>query len=111
VVYTGTHDNDTTLGWYKNLGAPEKKFLSDYLGGDISDKTVAERMIKTAFSTAAELAVIPMQDILGLDSSARMNTPGTADGNWRWRMEPGTFNGDTAARLKETAEIYGRLNS
>jgi 4-alpha-glucanotransferase len=68
-------------------------------------------MIMAAFSTVAELSVIPMQDILGLDSDSRMNIPGTASGNWRWRMEPGAFDGSAAARLRETAEIYGRINT
>ena len=83
VVYTGTHDNDTTLGWFQSQDQDMQRHILHTL--QIDDPTqVVEAMIQTALQTPACLAVIPLQDFLGLDSSARMNTPGTIEGNWQW---------------------------
>ncbi|MBD3331567.1 4-alpha-glucanotransferase [candidate division GN15 bacterium] len=89
VVYTGTHDNNTIVGWYQNE-ADEKtlKRLERYLGTDVTADDVHWHLIKLALDSRAKLAVFPIQDILGLDQSARMNTPGTAKGNWVWRLTP-----------------------
>jgi 4-alpha-glucanotransferase len=84
VVYTGTHDNDTTLGWYLKAAPQVKAHLHQYLKQ--SSPVIPDALIDMAFNTSAYLAVIPMQDILGLDSDSRMNTPGTIDNNWLWRF-------------------------
>ncbi len=85
VVYTGTHDNDTTRGWFDGLPAEMKERVRLELGIE-NDGEAVEAMIRTAFDTRANLAVIPLQDFLGLGSEARMNTPGTREGNWCWRF-------------------------
>ena len=85
VVYTGTHDNDTTLGWYQSLPDDAKAHVRAVLGLEAGDDVV-DAMIRTAFDTRANLAVIPLQDFLKLGSEARMNVPGVAKGNWRWRF-------------------------
>lgn len=109
VVYTGTHDNDTTLGWWRSLSDAERSFVAEYLGGNVDSQTISDRLIRTAMGTVCDLAIIPMQDILGLDGSARMNTPGTPEGNWRWRMEKGAFRLKHCASLRRVAEVYGRI--
>jgi 4-alpha-glucanotransferase len=84
VVYTGTHDNHTTLGWWAAAGQPERDYAMAKLGSDGSN--ILDDMIGAAFGSTAETAIIPMQDVLGLGSEARMNFPGTLEGNWRWRF-------------------------
>ena len=91
VVYTGTHDNNTTLGWYENAGEKEKAFLLEYVDAD----NVVWGLIEMAFRSTAMWAVIPMQDILELGAAARMNTPGTSKNNWNWQMR--TFDPPAAA--------------
>jgi 4-alpha-glucanotransferase len=89
VVYTGTHDNDTTLGWYRSLGEQERENFHAYLRsthGEDSTPDIPKDLIDMALESDAQLAIIPMQDILALDTSARMNTPGTCSGNWHWRF-------------------------
>ncbi len=83
-VYTGTHDNETTVGWYKNLPENIRKRVNEYLHTD--GKNIHQTLIKAAWDTKAKYALAPMQDFLGLDNSARMNTPGTTGGNWQWRL-------------------------
>ena len=102
VVYTGTHDNDTTAGWWSSLSAAERAAT----GVDPDDPVWS--LIELAYSSAASLAVVPMQDILGLGSEARMNTPGRETGNWSWRLEPGAASDELAARLLEATEAAGR---
>lgn len=85
VVYTGTHDNDTTLGWLQSVEGDEKKMLEKYAGETPEDQLSG--ILEMALGSVAETAIIPMQDILGLDTSSRMNTPGTATGNWEWRFQ------------------------
>ncbi len=85
VAYTGTHDNDTTLGWYRSLDEPTRQLVQDMLHMQPGDDPV-DAMIATLFQTRANLAIVPMQDFLKLGSEARMNTPGVPNGNWRWRL-------------------------
>lgn len=106
VAYTGTHDNDTTVGWWQNAGEKERSFARKYLGGEYLG---ARDFIRLAYSSTARWAVIPMQDLLGLGSEAKMNAPGTTGGNWRWRMEKGAASPDLARRMRELAEVYGRV--
>jgi 4-alpha-glucanotransferase len=106
VVYTGTHDNDTTLGWYISLDDTQRALVDDYLGH--SREVMPWPIIRSALASRANLAVIPMQDVLGLDSSHRMNTPGTAADNWCWRFRWEDVEQDTAERLLHRINIYGR---
>ena len=110
VVYTGTHDNDTTLHWYDTLPARDKRFADRYLGIDkgIKRNDIPWAFIKAAYASVSELAVIPMQDILSLGGEARMNRPATLGGNWEWRMKPGAFSKARQKRLAELAKLYGR---
>lgn len=106
VVYTGTHDNDTTLGWFDSLGEAEKQRVYDYLGW--SSLPMPTALIHAALSSVANLAVIPMQDILKLGSADRMNTPGTTEGNWRWRFDWSQLTGDKAGYLAHLIKLFAR---
>jgi 4-alpha-glucanotransferase len=106
VVYTGTHDNDTTRGWFATLGDEERSRVLDYVGGDESD--IARDFIREAYTSVAGLAVVPLQDVFGLGSEARMNTPGVARGNWKWRADPGGFTSERARGLQRIARLTGR---
>jgi 4-alpha-glucanotransferase len=106
VVYTGTHDNDTTLGWYTGLDDKSREFVDDYLGKP--REIMPWPMIRSALASGANLAIVPLQDILGLDSSHRMNTPGTTEGNWVWRFEWDMVKPETESRLMHRVKMYGR---
>ncbi len=108
VVYTGTHDNDTTVHWYKTLPDHEKRFCSSYLGGHTRD--IARELIRTIWRTNAIIAIAPMQDFLRLDGWARMNLPATAEGNWTWRMRPHAENHRLAAWIKKINITFGRTS-
>lgn len=105
VVYTGTHDNNTTVGWLKTLNRKEAAQLKRYIGTGRVDHW---KMIRAALSSVAQISIIPMQDILGLDSSSRMNTPGTIRGNWQWRLSPLPGWEKEGQKLRELTFIYGR---
>ncbi len=107
VVYTGTHDNDTTLGWWRNLSKLQKDHVRDYLGTRHPD--IPWQLIKTSMASAANLCIIPCQDILRLGSEARFNTPGHATGNWSWQITPGALTDKLASRLRKVTEKYHRL--
>jgi 4-alpha-glucanotransferase len=102
VVYTATHDTDTTVGWYRNLPARERALTS------LDRDEPQWSLIELAYSSPAQLAILPVQDVLGLGSEARMNRPGEAFGNWSWRLEPGQLTDELAARLHGLAESSGR---
>jgi 4-alpha-glucanotransferase len=106
VVYTGTHDNDTALGWFNHCAEAERQRAMAYLGCD--DKAFNWSLIRAAMASVARIAVIPLQDVLGLDSQARMNLPGTTGSNWRWRCPPGALTDAIAARLDEMVRLYER---
>ncbi len=107
ICYTGTHDNDTILGWWGQLDENSKKFAKENLP---ERETINESMIEAAIGSPARIAVIPMQDLMHLDGSARMNTPGTVGGaNWRWRMEKGALTDELAAKYMELNEFYERI--
>ena len=105
-VYTGTHDNDTTLGWYNSLKEKEKNIVLEYLNIDGSD--ICWDLVRTAMSSVADTAIFPLQDILGVPGTGRMNIPGVATGNWSWRLNANLLNSRLAARLKELTALYGR---
>ena len=106
VVYTGTHDNDTTVGWFNSAPENEKRFAKDYMGVDGND--IAWDLIRLGWASVANYAIAPMQDILKLDSSARMNYPGRNGGNWEWRMPENYINNDIIELLKKANHNYGR---
>ena len=106
LVYPGTHDNDTILGWIGTVGEQERKALRQYLGG--RGEALNWELIRLAFGSVANTAIVPLQDILGVGSEGRMNTPGRASGNWGWRYSPDMLTVAVSDRLKALTEIYGR---
>ena len=107
VVYTGTHDNDTTLGWFDTASDQEKQNLLLYLGS-ISPEGIHWDLIRLALSSIANQAIIPLQDILGLGNQARMNFPSIPEGNWEWRYQPGALTQELGDHLKVLTELNGR---
>lgn len=109
IVYTGTHDNNTTKGWFKEEASQEqKKRLSEYLDIRVSSKEIHWQFIQMAMSSVAKLAIIPAQDILGLRGTARMNRPASKKGNWLWRLNSGQLNSNLARQLKKLTQTYAR---
>lgn len=106
VVYTGTHDNDTTLGWFSTISDTERNAVLRYLGSAGTDITYD--MTRCALASIARTAVVPLQDVLGLGTEARMNTPGATLGNWAWRVQPEQLDPHCADRLAELTATYGR---
>lgn len=107
VVYTGTHDNDTTLGWYESLDAGTRSRVDAALASTPGDMPGA--LIRAAYASPARLAVLPMQDLLGLGSAARMNLPGTSSGNWTWRFRWEQVDSRLAERCRRLAVMSGRI--
>jgi 4-alpha-glucanotransferase len=105
VIYTGTHDNDTAAGWWTFAPKEEKRFARRYLG---KRNVSAWDLIRLAHASVAARAIVPAQDLLSLASETRMNTPGTAEGNWTWRLEEGALTEELAAKLGELTELYNR---
>ena len=109
VVYTGTHDNNTVRGWFEREAKPkDKKRLFRYLGRKTSPQEIPWELIRLAMMSVANLAIIPMQDILGLGAEARMNRPATGDGNWEWQLVPGELTPALVEKLRAMTQIYGR---
>jgi 4-alpha-glucanotransferase len=106
LVYTGTHDNDTSLGWFNSIEKKERKFLHKYIQG--SGKQFVRNFMEQAWASAAHTAIAPMQDVLGLDTDARMNTPGVAAGNWSWRFTWPQVRSNNKLFLKQITEKYNR---
>jgi 4-alpha-glucanotransferase len=106
VVYTGTHDNDTTRGWYEAAAEAERDLFRRYAARDGID--VAWDFIRLAWSSVADLAMAPLQDVLSLGTQARMNLPGRPSGNWSWRFRAGALTPPMIARLAELTELYAR---
>ena len=118
VAYTGGHDNDTTVGWWSSSGAgdsirtpedvrKEHDFARAYLNFR-DDSEINWVMIQAVLASIADVAMVPLQDVLGLGSSARMNLPGTVGGNWKWRYRPGALSGELSARLRSLVNLYDR---
>ena len=105
-VYTGTHDNDTTLGWYRGLTEAERERVDAFLGAPNCGMPAA--LMRTALASVGTLAVLPVQDLLALGSEARFNTPATVQGNWRWQLPPEALTPALAARELELLRLYGR---
>lgn len=108
VCYMGTHDNDTALGWLSSTGKEDRAFAKRYMH-ITDDEGWCWGMIRTGMSTASDLFVMQMQDILELDGSARMNVPGKPYGNWVWRMKAGSADKRLAKKLREYTATYRRL--
>lgn len=111
VVYTGTHDNDTAQGWFASMDDHDREFAAEYIGGQ---NTPAGEfhwdLVRTALASVADLAVIPVQDYLGLGTEARINEPSTLGKNWRWRMRTGDLDAGIVEKCRRMAKIYGRDN-
>lgn len=108
VSYTGTHDNDTTVGWYAAADRKAKKHVKRYLRSSM--KEPHWELIRASLSSVADVAIIPAQDLLGLSSEHRMNTPATESGNWEWRIGPDDLSSDIVERLRNLTESFGRLS-
>jgi 4-alpha-glucanotransferase len=117
VVYTGTHDNDTTVGWFTSVAGAgstrnteqierERSFCLDYLGSDGDE--IHWDFIRAILASVADTAIIPLQDLLGLGKDARMNLPNSTSGNWAWRYKAGALTNEIGERLKRLTQIYGR---
>ena len=107
VVYTGTHDNDTLIGWFQKAKEEDRQFARDYLNSR-SDDEIHWDAIRGAWSSVANMAISPVQDFLGLGSEARINTPGVASGNWQWRLKQGVLTNELAERIAKLTKIYSR---
>lgn len=106
VVYTGTHDNDTTVGWYSEQNEKDKDYIRRYM--NVSGENINWDLIRLAVSSCAKYCIIPIQDIIGLGSEARMNVPGKRDGNWQFRFEEEDLKDDMAEKLKYLCELFNR---
>jgi 4-alpha-glucanotransferase len=112
IVYTGTHDNDTAVGWFLDPDVPEKSKQQMKRAANRSDVHIATAhsdLIYLAMSSTAVLSIFPMQDILGFGNDCRMNTPATTENNWQWRCGPENLNSDVSRRLRDLTAFYGRL--
>jgi len=118
VAYTGSHDNDTAVGWWSSTGAggstrtaeeirQERALAHAYLGFE-GEAEINWVMIRAVEASVAGMVILPLQDVLGLGNEARMNLPGTMSGNWKWRYRPGALNSELSARLRTLVELYGR---
>jgi 4-alpha-glucanotransferase len=106
VVYTGTHDNDTTVGWFSTASPRERLYVHTYTGTD--GRNIAWDFIRLAFSSVANTAIIPLQDVLSLGTHARMNLPGRAGGNWSWRHRETMLTDELAQKLRALTTATGR---
>ncbi|MDO4312084.1 MAG: 4-alpha-glucanotransferase [Eubacteriales bacterium] len=107
VCYTGTHDNDTTRGWFETLREDCRKKTRQYLNMGEYD-SISYYMVRACLASIAAYAIFPVQDILDVGKDGRMNTPGAASGNWSWRFKKGALSDDLAEELKELSRLYGR---
>ena len=110
VVYTGTHDNNTVVGWFDEIDEHDKKMCIDYINDrSIDNKFINWDMICLGMRSVADTCIIPVQDILGLGKSARINTPSTLGDNWKWRMTEGCFSEELIKKLRRLTKLYGRI--
>ena len=106
VAYTGTHDNDTALGWYRNTSESERDFCRRYLSR--SGENISRDLIRAVWSSVAKITIAPLQDFLSLGPEARMNFPGHASGNWDWRVLPDQIDSELARKIHEINFLYSR---
>lgn len=109
IAYTGTHDNNTSVGWYReDAGEMEKLNLKRYLGKGLQERQIHQELIRMIYASVARIAVVPMQDVLGLDENSRMNMPATIEKNWLWRLKPELLEASIEEWLKQFVELYNR---
>jgi 4-alpha-glucanotransferase len=108
IAYTGTHDNNTIRGWHRQEGKDHHAQLNKYVGRQLSEDDVPEVMCRLAYASVAKIAILPMQDILGLDEIARMNTPASGENNWQWRLLPGQVTEEAEKQLVDWTWLYRR---
>jgi len=109
VIYTGTHDNNTTRGWFrKDLDPAERERLFEYLGRPVGEEEIHLALVRMAMMSVADTCIIPMQDFLGLDETARMNFPSVSRGNWEWRLDPELLTDDLLHMIQQLTSLYGR---
>jgi len=110
VAYSGTHDNNTALGWFRaETGGNDAARFAAYLGHPLTEANAAAELVRLALLSPSRTTILPMQDVLGLDGSARMNVPASENGNWGWRMAPRAATPDLADALRRKAELFGRV--
>ena len=107
IVYTGTHDNDTTLGWFESLDEQLQQHVNEYFGSP--NETMPAVLIRAAMASVAAVAIVPMQDLLGLDGESRMNTPGTTEGNWVWRFSWEQVPENLGVEMRSLLNLYDRI--
>ncbi|HDQ40716.1 MAG TPA: 4-alpha-glucanotransferase [Desulfonatronum sp.] len=111
VVYTGTHDNNTVRGWFEQEADQETRArLEAYLGVECKADNIALKMVRLTMQSVADLAIFPLQDLLGMDAGARMNMPGVANGHWTWRLQSGILTNTLAENLLTLTALYGRTS-
>lgn len=108
VVYSGTHDNNTTLGWFRESDDLHRRRMNDYFGVDITEANVVDQVCRMTMQSVARLAILPVQDILNLDETGRMNTPGLGGRSWQWRLQPGQLSDAVATKLLKLTRMTGR---
>ena len=111
IVYTGTHDNDTLVGWFGSMDKADRETALAYINRKVfeDDKDLAFSFIKLAMGSVSKMCIIPMQDWLGLGSKARINIPSTLGGNWTWRMKKGAFTKALANEIHDITKLYARI--
>ncbi|QJD98427.1 malto-oligosyltrehalose synthase [Mucilaginibacter robiniae] len=110
LVYTGTHDNNTTVGWYhQDTTKAIHKQLELYTGQSVKARNIHQVLARVAYASTAKLAMLPVQDVIGLDENARMNNPASAEGNWLWRLQTDALTPETAEQLLSWIQLYNRL--
>ena len=108
VVYSGTHDNNTTLGWFRESDAVHRQRMNNYIGITITEENVVDQICRLTMQSVARLAILPVQDILNLDETNRMNTPGSGGRSWQWRLLPGQLTDEAAQKLLKLTRMTGR---
>ena len=108
IAYTGTHDNNTIRGWYRQEGRNHRQQLEKYIGRTLTEDEIHIEMGRMAYASVANIAILPLQDVLGLDEIARMNVPSSGENNWQWRLMPGQVTQEAENLLKEWTVIYNR---
>jgi malto-oligosyltrehalose synthase/4-alpha-glucanotransferase len=109
IIYTGTHDNNTTVGWFKTEADEEmKRRMNQYIGQSVGENEVHREMGRLAYSSVGKIVILPMQDVLGLDEASRMNKPSSTENNWNWRLVPGQLSANAESQLKEWVYLYDR---
>ena len=109
VVYTGTHDNNTTLGWFRQADDALRNRISEYVGVAVTEENVVPLLTRMTMQSVARLAILPVQDVLGLNEKHRMNTPGLGGSSWQWRLQPGMLTNEAGDRLLTLTRMTGRL--